>query len=248
MRYIETRQRRTRRFVAVGILLLALAIATPLVRGTPTVIAISYGALILGFFAFIYGTQQYSKWRRRPRIDESIDARLGRLSDRNTMIHYLSLGTNSPEHVLVTPGGVVVLTPKDVSGRVSVEGKRWRQHRMLALRFFSLGGPSLGNPTIENELQMDRLEAVFDERALPGEIEGIIVFMSDEVEIQMKDPESTVVHASEPYDVIREIGSDVQLGNEDRNEIIKSLTGDAQFETSGARPSRAKKRIKVSGP
>lgn len=248
MGYIESRQRRTRRFVAAGILLLAAAIVSPLVRGTPTVVVISYGALILGFLAFIYGTQQYSKWRRRPRLDEHIDAKLGRLSDRYTIIHYPELGTNAPEHVLVTPGGVVVLTPRDVSGRVSVDGKHWRQHRMLALRFFTLGGPSLGNPTGENELQMDRLEAIFDERALPGEIEGIVVFMSDNVEIQMKEPESTVVHISELYDVMREIGSDVQLGNEDRNEIIKALIGDTQFEMSGARPSRAKKRIKVSGP
>jgi hypothetical protein len=248
MRFIEVRQRRTRRFVAVGVLLLALAVTSPLVRGTPTVVGISYAALILGFFAFIYGTQQYSKWRRRPRIDEAIDARLGRLSDRYTMIHYPDLGTNSPEHVLVTPGGVVVVTPRDVSGKVSVDGKRWRQHRMLALRFFTLGGPSLGNPTVENELQMDRLEAIFDEQALPGEIEGVVVFMPDEIEIQMKDPESTVLHIAELYDVIREIGNEVQLGNEDRNEIIKALTGEAQFESSGARPSRAKKRIKVSGP
>jgi len=246
--YIESRQRRTRRFIALGVVLLAFAVISPLIQSSVLVISISYGALIIGFFAFIYGTQQYAKWRRRPRIDEVLDAVLSRLSDRYTMIHYPELGMNSPEHVLVTPGGVIVLTPKDVAGRVSVEGRRWRQHRMLFLRFFNLGAPSLGNPTIENELQMDRLEAVFDEKTLPGDIEGIVVFMPDEVEIQMKDPESTVVHVSELYDMVREISSEVQLGNEDRNQIVEALTVGQRFETVGARTARPKKKLKVSGP
>jgi hypothetical protein len=242
------RQRRTRRFVALGIVLLAGAVITPLVQSSPTVITISYGALILGFLTFIYGTQQFSKWRRRPRIDELLDSALGRLSDRNTMIHYPELGSNAPEHILVTPGGVVVITPKDVSGRISVDGRRWRQHKMIFLRFFSLGTPSLGNPTIENEVQMDRLEALFDENTLAGEIEGIVVFVSSEVEIQMKDPESTVAHVSELFDLAREIGSEVQLGNDDRTAIVENLTVGSRFESTGARPARPKKKMKVSGP
>lgn len=232
----------------MGVVLLAFAVIAPLVESSVLMISISYGALIIGFFTFIYGTQQYAKWRRRPRIDEVLDAVLNRLSDRYTIIHYPELGMNSPEHVLITPGGVIVLTTKDVSGRISVDGRRWRQHRLLFLRFFNLGAPSLGNPTIENELQMDRLEAVFDELALPGDIEGVIVFMPDEVEIQMKDPESTVVHVSELFDMVREIGSEVQLGNEDRNQLVEALTVGRRFETTGARPARPKKKLKVSGP
>ncbi|MEZ4521046.1 MAG: nuclease-related domain-containing protein [Thermomicrobiales bacterium] len=245
--YIENRQKRTRRFVAVGIVLLAGAIITPLVNSSPNMIAISYGALILGFFAFIYGTQQYSKWRRRPRVDEVLDATLSRLSDRFALIHYPEVGRNAPEHVLVTPGGVVVLTPKDASGRISVDGNRWRQHKLIFTRFFNLGAPSLGNPTVENELQMDCLEELFDEHAIPGEIEGVIVFLPDELQLEMKDPVSTVAHISELYELIREIGSEVQLGNDDRNEIIDLLTVGTRFESSGARPSRPKKKIKVAG-
>ena len=245
--YVEKRQRRTRYFVGFGVLLLASAVITPLLNSTPTVIGISYGALIVGFFSFIYGTQQYSKWRRRPRVDETLDAALSRLSDRNTMVHYPEVGTNSPEHVLVTPGGVVVLTPKDVGGRISVDGNRWRQHKLIFARFFNLGAPSLGHPTAENELQMDRLEALFDEHTVAGEIEGVIVFLPDDVSIEMKDPESTVVHLSELFEVCREIGAEVQLGNDDRTHIVDMLTVGTRFETSGARTSRPKKKIKVAG-
>lgn len=246
--YIERRQKRTRRFVALGVVLLAAAVVTPIIESSPNVIGISYAALIVGFFAFIYGTQQYSKWRRRPRVDEVLDSALSRLSDRFALIHYPEIGRNAPEHVLVTPGGVVVLTTKDVGGRISVDGKRWRQHKLIFARFFNLGAPSLGNPTIENELQMDRLEALFDEHAVPGEIEGIIVFLPDDIEIQMKDPESAVAHISELYDLSREIASDVQLGNDDRTEIIDLLTVGTRFESTGARSSRPKKKIKVAGP
>ncbi|CAN5621657.1 hypothetical protein BH23CHL2_BH23CHL2_05990 [soil metagenome] len=246
--YIEGRQKRTRRFVALGVVLLAAAVVTPITESSPNVVGISYEALIIGFFAFIYGTQQYSKWRRRPRVDEVLDSALSRLSDRFALIHYPEIGGNAPEHVLVTPGGVVVLTTKDVGGRISVEGKRWRQHKLIFARFFNLGAPSLGNPTIENELQMGRLEALFDEHAVPGEIEGIIVFLPDDIEIQMKDPESAVAHISELYELSREIASDVQLGNDDRNEIIDLLTVGTRFESTGARSSRPKKKIKVAGP
>lgn len=245
--YIEKRQRRTRWFVALGVVLLAIAVVTPIVDSAPNIIGISYAALIIGFFAFIYGTQQYSKWRRRPRVDEHLDAALSKLSDRFALIHYPEIGRNAPEHVLVTPGGVVVLTVKDVGGRISVEGKRWRQHKIIFARFFNLGAPSLGNPSIENELQMDRLEALFDEHAVPGEIEGVIVFLPDDLEIQMKEPESTVAHVSELFDLSREIADDVQLGNADRNEIIELLAVGTRFESTGARSSRPKKKIKVAG-
>ncbi len=245
--YIEKRQRRTRLFVGVGIVLLASAVITPFVSPSANIVIVSYIALIFGFFTFIYGTQQYSKWRRKPRLDEVIDATLAKLSDRFALIHYPELGTNSPEHVLVTPGGVLVITPKDVTGRITVEGKRWRQHTLIFLRFFNLGAPSLGNPTVENELQMDCLETLFDQEAIPGEIEGVILFVAENVQIEMKDPESTVVHISEFYDLSREIGSEVQLGNDDRSEIVKLLSVGTRFETSGARPSRPKKKIKVSG-
>lgn len=245
--YIENRQKRTRRFVALGIVLLAGAVITPIVSPSSNIVIVSYVALILGFFSFIYGTQQYSKWRRKPRVDEAIDATLARLSDRFALIHYPEIGTNSPEHVLVTPGGVLVITPKDVTGRVTVEGKRWRQHKLIFLRFFNLGAPSLGHPTAENELQMDCVEELFDKESIPGEIEGVIVFVPENVQIEMKDPESTVVHISELYDLCREIGSEVQIGNDDRTEIVKLLSVGTRFETSGARPSRPKKKIKVAG-
>ncbi len=245
--YIEKRQKRTRRFVGLGVVLLAIAVISPLVNPTANVVAVSYGALIIGFFTFIYGTQQYSKWRRKPRIDEALDTALARLSDRFSLIHYPEIGRNSPEHVLVSPGGVLVITPKDVSGKVTVEGNRWRQHKLIFLRFFNLGAPGLGHPSAENELQMDCVEELFDKEAMPGEIEGVIVFMPDNVEIEMKDPTSTVAHITELYELAREIGGEVQLGNNDRNQITELLSVGTRFETSGARPSRPKKKIKVAG-
>lgn len=245
--YIEKRQKRTRRFVGLGIVLLAGAVISPLVSPSADIVAVSYGALIIGFFSFIYGTQQYSKWRRKPRVDEVLDNALARLSDRFSLIHYPEIGHNSPEHVLVSPGGVLVITPKDVSGRVSVDGKRWRQHKLIFLRFFNLGAPSLGHPTAENELQMDCVEELFDKEAVAGEIEGVIVFMTENVQIEMKEPESTIAHIAELYELTREIGSEVQLGNDDRNEIVKLLTVGTRFESSGARSTRPKKKIKVAG-
>lgn len=232
--------------VFAGVILLAFAVSAPLLIGTPTTILMSYGALIVGFITFIIGTQQHAKWSRKVPIDQAIDQALGRMSDRFAAIHYPELDGRSPEHIIVTPGGVLVLTMRDVPGKILVRGRRWSQRRLFLLRFFNLGAPALGNPTLENELQLDRLEQFFDEHTLPGELEGVVVFLPDDVEIEMHEPESTVVHISELADLVREIGKDVQLSNEDRQEIIEALSIGEELEMTGARPSRPKKRIKVS--
>lgn len=243
---IRRRRRRTRLLILVGVILLGFAVAAPLIYGTPTTILLSYGALIIGFISFIVGTQQHAKWSRKVPIDQAIDQALSRMSDRYAVIHYPELGGRTPEHIVVTPGGVLVLTTRDVPGQIVVRGRRWSQQKLFLLRFFNLGAPALGNPTLENELQLDRLEQFFDEHALPGELEGAIVFLSDDVEIEMHDPEVTVIHISELADLVREIGNDVQLSNEDRQEIIDALSIGEDLEMTGARPSRPKKRIKVA--
>lgn len=242
---VNSRKRRGRLFVAAGLVLL-LGSALPLLTSNETFIFAAYVALGFGFIFFIVGVQHSSKWSRKPRIDEQIDATLAKLNDRYAVIHYPELGSNSPEHVVVTPGGVIVLTTLDVSGKVKAVGKRWTQNRLFIARFFHLGAPQLGNPTVENEYQMDRLEQLFDEKALAGDIEGAIVFMQSNVEIELHEEESTVLHVTELYDFVREVGSEVSLSNQERNEIVEALSVGSEMETPAVTSTRPKKRIKAA--
>lgn len=207
----------------------------------------AYVALIIGFFLFIHGTQQHARWARRPRADEAIDDQLGRLNDRYAVVHYPEIGQGSPDHVIVSPGGVIVLTTRDVQGDVTVEGSRWRQRKIFLMRFFNLGAPSLGNPTLENNGQVASVERLLEEEALPGDVFGAVLFLSNDVDIKMKDPDSEIIHISELYEYCRDIGRDVQLASDDRAQIVAALSVGENIETSGSRDSRPKKKIKVAG-
>ncbi len=242
---VKKRKRRGRIIVAAGLLLL-LSSALPLFIGGSAVIIPAYIALGFGFILFIIGTQQTAKWSRRPRADEVLDLNAGRLNDRFTMIHYPELGRNSPEHVLVTPGGVSIITTKDVAGRVSLTGDKWQRPGASLMRFFNMGAPQLGNPSLENEMELDRVEAVFDAEDLPGDLEGVIVFLQDSAEIVMKDPEIDVIHVSELQDYARELGSDVHLSTTDRSRIVDALSRGTDIEVDAATTSRTRKKIKVS--
>jgi hypothetical protein len=242
---VNKRKRRGRLFVAAGLIML-LGSALPLLTSNESLVFVAYIALGFGFIFFIVGVQHSSKWSRKPRIDVQMDTTLARLNDRYAIIHYPELGSNSPEHVVVTPGGVIVLTALDVSGKVKAVGKRWTQNRLFIARFFNLGAPQLGNPTVENEYQMDRVEQLFDEKVLAGDIEGAIVFMQPNVEVELHEEESTVLHISELYDFVREVGSGVSLSNQERNEIIEALSVGTEIETTAVTPTRRKKRIKAA--
>lgn len=244
---IRSRKRRTRLLIGAGAILLGAAIVVPLLASSPVAVTVAYIALIAGFFLFIYGTQQHAKWSRRPRADEAIDEQLGRFNDRYAVVHYPELGAHSPEHVIVSPGGILVLTTRDIKGEVEVRGDRWQQRKMFFLRFFNLGAPSLGNPGFENQGQVERVEEILDENALPGEATGAVVFISDDVEITMEDPTVKILHISELQGFCRKMSSDVQLSSDDRAEIVAALSVGDQIEETGARDSRPKKKIKVAG-
>lgn len=231
--------------VGIGIVLL-FGSALPLFVAGNTFVLPAYFALGVGFLLFIGGTRSYSKWGRRPRSDEVLDQSLSRLNDRYTIIHYPEHGTHSPDHILITPGGVIVMVTRDVGGSVTVSGNRWRKRGALLGNLFNLGAPQLGNPSLEVEAGLDRLEALFDAETLPGELEGVIVFLPDNVEITLEDEEVTVLHVSELLEFTREVGSEVSLSNQDRTEIVDALSKGSEIEVVSGSSTRRKKRIKAT--
>ena len=208
-------------------------------------ILLSYVGLILGFLTFNGGMQQVARWSRKPRTDEVLDHMLTKLNDRYAIVHYPAIGGRRPDHVVVTPSGVVALTPREVGGTVTLDGRRWK--RSALKQMFNLGGPQLGNPTIENESQVATLQAAFEEANLNVDVMGVIVFVHPDVEIEMREPESEVIHVHELYDYIRALGAEgTSLPSDERNKVISALSVGERIEEIGSVTRRPRKKVRAA--
>jgi len=246
--YIRYRKRRARLTAFAGFVFLVSAVAITFLY--PTLFIPGYGLLILGFITFNMGMQQSTKWSRHPRPDELLVEALRRLNDRYTLIHYPAAGRGKPGHVLVYPGGMIVITTREVPGKVTVDGNKWR--RVGGNKLWMLVGmsaPQLGNPTIENEEDRKALEAILDEHGLSGgdTIDGLIAFLNPQIELDVESSDLTVVDGDNLLRAVRELSSETVLPTKDRELIIGVLAEGDDVEgpaslatrTAGAKRARA---------
>lgn len=235
---IKARQRVSRLLLVAGLLCLFGSIVMTLY---PQLLIGAYIVLIAGFLSFNAGMQSWAKWNHRPRPDELLDSTLRRFNDRYTLIHYPNIsGRFPPEHILVWPGGLLVITTRELAGRIQVNGKRWRRIDNLLLRIFTFGGPPLGNPTVECLGQQEALKAFLEQQDLPGAdaIDGLIVFVNDRVELQVIESELTVVTRKELPDAVRALGNERRLHGKEIEEIIVALSQGEAVEGPIALPTR----------
>lgn len=208
-------------------------------------ILLSYIGLILGFLTFNGGMQQVARWSRKPRTDEVLDHMLTKLNDRYAVIHYPAIPGRRPDHVLVTPSGVIAITPREVGGRVALDGRRWK--RSALKQVFNLGGPQLGNPTVENEAQVASLETLLESEDLDVDVRGVVVFVHPDVEIEMRSPESEVVHIHELYDYVRSLGAEgTTIASDQRTKLVSILATGERIEEVNAPTKRPRKKVRAA--
>lgn len=241
--YVRRRKRAARVMVAVGLALIFSAIAFTLYPG---LLFFAYAGLIIGFLTFNGGMQQLAKWGRKPRNDEILDQFLSRLNDRYTLIHYPEFAGRRPDHVLVSPAGVLVLSTREIAGRVSVKGKRWRKRGSPFGFIFGMSGPQLGNPSIENEQQIGTLKAFLAEQQIEAPVDGAIVFVHPNVEVEVEEETTPIVHATELLDFVRERADGVSLGAKERDHLVEVLARGDDLERSAASPASPRKKIRAA--
>lgn len=235
--YLNRRRRIARWTVFFGVLALGIAMLMVL---RPALIFPAYGVLIIGFLVFNAGMQQITKWSRRPRADEVLDQLLRRLNDRYALIHYPQMGGWRPEHVLVSPAGIIVITPRAVPGHIVVEGDRWSRKGNWFVRFFGLGGPQLGNPKLENDRQREAVADFLTMNDLPGKdhVDGVIVFINPRAELEVIQSDISVVSADELLQTVREFGTEANLHNDHRKQILAALSEGEDVEGPISLPTR----------
>ncbi len=232
--YIQRRKRLARWSALLGLALLGSTFWLAF-RG-PNYILLSYVPLIAGMMLFHLGMQQIAKWNARN--DLRLDKLLAGLGQNYALLHYVTLGKRTIEHLLVYPGGVLVLTARELPGRIVHRNDRWRKQGAGIGRLFGMGGPQLGNPSLETRANVDAVAAFLAEAGLEADVDGAIVFLHPAVELDVEEPDFPVTNADGLPQYVRSLPADPSLRPTDRQALIDLLAPGGQVEVRQPAPRR----------
>jgi hypothetical protein len=240
-----TRQQKSRaKWLTIGgFLLFTLGFVLVAVLGNPLY---SYATLIPAYVLFIAGMQQLGKWTnsaRRPRGDLLLDELLKHLSDKYTLIHYPKIGQTVVEHLLLHPGGALIIVMRDVAGKIELRKRRFRRTSNILARVIGASGPPLGQPDEELDRSQDAVEAALKEHQLEIDVEGVVVFTSADHHLDEIDPEIDAIGVSDLPDYIRVLDVDPSFRQQERDLIASKLTTGEGFERT--EPSRTRRPVVV---
>ena len=221
----------------------------------PTQILVAYGLLLVGFISFNFGMQQLGKWSntaRHPRNDLAIDEKLQTLSDKYVALHYMRFGKKVIEHIVIYPGGLLVIAARDIPGVIVGRGNKWRRKSIGFMRLFGLSGPQLGNPSFEADESIALLQAQLKEAKLEFDVLGAILFTAPNVELDLEDTDYYAMTLDELADFVREIDQDPTFKTTDRDALAALLSNGEELErterTTTRRPVKVKRRTAAAKP
>lgn len=232
--YIASRKRRAKLMALAGFLALTGTLFLALL---PNFLLPSYIAMLAGFVVFNLGMQQIGKWTRNPRNDQILDFQLKSLQDRYSLVHYAPIGKERVEHVLVHPGGLLVITAKEIDGQIEVKANRWKRRSSGLRRFFTFSGPQLGNPSLETDRAVGAVETFLAEEQLEVDVEGCVVFLHPQTELEVEQPEFPILHADELPEFVSHLPADPTFTARERDRII-DLIGGGELPDSQRAPVR----------
>lgn len=240
--YIQQRKRRARWLALIGF---AVLTSTLFIALNPSLLLPAYAAMLLGFVTFNIGMQQVGRWSRNPRNDQLLDRHLDKLGDRYILVHYPDVDGKRLDHLLIYPGGALVLTAKEIDGEVSVKGNRWRRKSRGLRRFLSFSGPQLGNPGMETDTAVAKTEGFLEKHQMEIDVNGIIVFLHPITELDVEDPEYPVLHGDELASFVLGLEADESFSRIERDQLLELLGKGADVHapvTTSARRRPVKRR------
>lgn len=229
--YIASRKRRAKLMALAGFLGLTGTLFLALL---PNFLLPSYIVMLAAFVLFNIGMQQIGKWTRNPRNDQILDHQLKALPDRYSLIHYAPVDKQRVEHLLVHPGGLLVITAKEIDGQIDVKANRWKRRSAGLRRFFSFSGPQLGNPGLETDGAIGALETYLADQQLEVDVEGCVVFLHPQTELDVEEPEYPILHGDELPQFITDLPVDATFTTRERERVVELLGGDDAPDTQQA--------------
>lgn len=235
--HIKRRKRAAKWTAILGFLLL---MGPFLLLSQPNFVFVAWAMMIGGFVAFNSGMQQVGKWSRNPRNDVLLDKRLAKLSDKFEIFHYVPLGKRVADHVILHPGGLLVLTTRELPGEITGVGSRWRTRSSPLRRLFGFSGPQLGNPSRDTQETLAALESVLSDAALnvDVDVDGAVVFVHPLVKLDADDTDYPALLVQEVAGYVQAIPPDPRLLPAHRETIRRLLASGEGIETPVASPAR----------
>jgi hypothetical protein len=246
--YIQQRKRRARWLALIGF---AVLTSTLFIALNPAMLLPAYVAMLLGFITFNIGMQQIGRWSRNPRNDQLIDRHLDKLGDRYIVIHYPPLENKRLDHLLIYPGGALVINAKEIDGEVMVKGNRWKRKVKGLRRFLSFSGPQLGQPGVETDNAIALAEDFLQKHQMEIDVNGIVVFLHPITELEVEDPEYPVLHGDELASFVSSLEPDESFTRAERDTLIELLSKGADVHapvTSSSRRRPVKRRAAPRTP
>ena len=170
-------------------------------------------ALLAGFTMTQIGMYLGNKYSRSPRPDEKLDAGLKGLQNEFAIYHY----STPASHLLAGPAGLWLLFPYHQRGQVTYKKNRWQMSgggfMQGSMRIF--GQEGVGRPDIEIESEMRQLRKMLakhmDETEVP-EINAMLVFTSDDVEIEAAEAPIPALKVKQIKDFFRQKAKEKPIG------------------------------------
>ena len=190
----------------------------------PELFIFSLVALLLGFTLTQVGMYMGNKFGRSPRPDEKLDAGLKGLQNEFVMYHYAT----PVSHLLVGPAGVWVVMPYHQRGQVIFRKNRWQIKGGGFLQGYMriFGQEGLGRPDIDIDTEIRSLKKYLlkhiDEAEIP-EINALMVFTSDDVEIDGEGSPVPALKLKQLKDFIRQRAKEKKLSAETLNKLKNLL-------------------------
>ena len=171
----------------------------------PELFTYALGALLGGFILTQIGMYMGNRYGRSPRPDEKIDAGLKGLPGDFTIYHF----STPVSHLLVGPAGVWALLPYRQHGVVKYLKNRWRvvNGGFMQTYMSIFGQEGLGRPDLEAESQISSIQKLFakklNESEIP-EVNAVLIFMHDQVELQVADAPLPALKLKQLKDFMRQ--------------------------------------------
>lgn len=175
---------------------------------------VSIASLILGFILTQVGMYFTNRWGRSPRPDEQLDASLKGLPGETAIYHYVT----PVSHLLVGPAGIWILMPFHQRGKIKYEKNRWKLSGGGFMQAYMtvFGQEGIGRPDLELESQIEAIKKYLAKK-LDGdeapEIKGMLVFTSDQAEIDDTDSPVPALQIKKLKDFMRQKSKEKSLGS-----------------------------------
>lgn len=199
---IESRQK-IGRWTALGGMLVLIGglVVSFRAQQAPSMIAVSYGALLVGMILSSIGIYLADKWVQEPRTDEALKDALKGFDDRYTLYNYVL----PADHVLASPYGLMVFAAKRHGDTVRYEDGRWRHEQGLFKRLQSISRERLGDPIREMESGVQAMEELLADELPDADVplDGVIVFTHPDVILETGGAPADVLHVKKLKGYVR---------------------------------------------